>query len=69
MIEDIGKTAGEVWTFLNAQTEAVNLAKLKKNISASSNVLMMALGWLAREDKLIMEISDDSYEYKISLKR
>ncbi len=69
MIEDIGKTAGEIWTFLSSQSEAVNLAKLKKNVSAPSTILMMALGWLAREDKLSIEISDDSYEYKISLKQ
>ncbi len=69
MIEDIGKTAGEIWTFLNSQSEAVNLAKLKKNISAPTNILMMALGWLAREDKLRIEISEDSYEYKITLKQ
>lgn len=69
MIEEIGKTAGEIWTFLNSQPEAVNLAKLRKNISAPANILMMALGWLAREDKLCIEISEDSYEYKISLKQ
>lgn len=69
MIEDIGKTAGEIWTFLNSQSEAVNLAKLRKNISAPTNILMMALGWLAREDKLYIDISEDSYEYKISLKQ
>ncbi|MGQ9610774.1 MAG: winged helix-turn-helix domain-containing protein, partial [bacterium] len=69
MIEEIGKTAGEIWNFLNLQSKPVNLAKLKKNISASSNILIMALGWLAREDKLHIEISEDSYEYKISLKK
>lgn len=69
MIEEIGKIAGEIWNFLNLQSKPVNLAKLKKNISVSSNILMMALGWLAREDKLHIEISEDSYEYKISLKK
>lgn len=69
MIREIGETAGLIWHFLNAQTEPVNLSTLKKNVKASSNLILMALGWLAREDKVTIELSEDIYSYRISLKR
>lgn len=66
MIEDIGNAAGEIWRFLEQQTEPVNLTTLKKNVPISSSLLMMGLGWLAREDKVRIESSEASY--KISIK-
>ncbi len=66
MIEDIGNAAGEIWRFLEQQTEPVNLTNLKKNVPIPSSILMMGLGWLAREDKISIESSEASY--KISLK-
>ena len=67
MIKDIGKVAGLIWGFLDQQTEPVTLSALKKNIGCPDMLLMMGMGWLAREDKLNMEMSQASY--KISLKR
>jgi len=66
MIEDIGNAAGEIWRFLEQQTEPVNLTTLKKNVPISSSLLMMGLGWLAREDKANIESLEASY--KISIK-
>jgi hypothetical protein len=66
MIEDIGNAAGEIWRFLDQQTEPVNLTTLKKNVPLSSSLLMMGLGWLAREGKVNIESSEASY--KIYLK-
>lgn len=66
MIEDIGNAAGEIWRFLEQQTEPVNLTTLKRNVPISSSLLMMGLGWLAREDKVRIESSEASY--KISIK-
>lgn len=69
MIKEIGETAGLIWHFLDTQSEPVNLSTLKKNVNASSNLILMALGWLAREDKVTIELSEDTYSYRISLKR
>jgi hypothetical protein len=66
MIEDIGNAAGEIWRFLEQQTEPVNLTTLRKNVPLSSSPLMMGLGWLAREGKVNIESSEASY--KISIK-
>jgi hypothetical protein len=65
--EDIGNAAGEIWRFMAQQPGPVTLSALSKNLSLSSTLLMMGLGWLAREDKLDMVMSGGSY--KISLKR
>jgi hypothetical protein len=69
MIETIGIAAGEIWKFLDKQEQPVTLSTLRKNLSLSSTLLIMGLGWLAREGKINIEIPEDSYSYRISLKR
>ena len=69
MNEEIGNAAGMIWRFLDQQSEPITLTALKKGLSLSSTLLMMGLGWLAREDKLNIEMSGESYSYKISIKR
>jgi len=69
MNEAIGNAAGIIWRFLDQASQPVTLSTLRKSLSLSSTLLMMGLGWLAREDKLNIETSDDSYSYRISLKR
>ena len=65
MIEDIGNAAGEIWRVLEQQTEPVNLTTLKKNVPISSSLLMMGLGWLAREGKVNVESLEASYQISI----
>ena len=54
-IEQIGETAGEVWHLLADEREPISLAQLAKRIDQPRDVVMQAIGWLAREDKLIIE--------------
>jgi hypothetical protein len=54
MIHSIGKTAGKVWEFLKKNGEA-NLNQIKKNVRDDPNLILQALGWLAREEKLRIE--------------
>ena len=49
--EQIGKIAGEVWEIL-ADQEEQSLAALKKSVDAPGDMILAAVGWLAREDKL-----------------
>lgn len=69
MDKEIGNAAGLIWKFLDQQSQPVNLTTIKKNVDVSSTFLMMGLGWLTREGKLIFEVSEDDYSYKISVKR
>ena len=68
MIEDIGNAAGMIWRFLDQQTEPITLTNLRNALPVSYTLLMMGLGWLAREGKLDIEMSDVSYSYRISLR-
>lgn len=69
MNEAIGNAAGVIWEFLDQQSEPVTLSALRKSITLSSTLLMMGLGWLTREDKVNIEMPEDSYSYMISVKR
>jgi len=54
MIQPIGETAGKVWRLLNENSEA-SLSQLKRGVKADPNLILQAIGWLAREDKLRIE--------------
>ena len=66
MQETIGITAGQVWDYLNQKGPAT-IIKLKSNLEVSNTMLCLALGWLAREDKIV--ISKMNHTYEISLKQ
>lgn len=53
-IDQIGETAGMVWRVLDEQGPQ-SLAKLPKLVDAPRDLVFMAVGWLAREDKLQIE--------------
>ncbi len=68
MGENIGDAAGVIWKFLDEQPEPVNLSALKNGVPLPATQLMMGLGWLARENKLIIEMANGSASYRICLK-
>jgi hypothetical protein len=47
----IGQNAGAVWKLLNAKGEQ-NISSLKKLAKLDDKQLYLALGWLAREEKV-----------------
>ncbi len=51
MIYAIGETAGKVWKFLDQKGEA-SLSQIRKGVKGNPNIILQAIGWLAREDKL-----------------
>ncbi len=51
MEEEIGVAAGTIWQCLN-EHGAQSLAKLKRETKLSDHLLLMAVGWLAREAKV-----------------
>ena len=48
---EIGKTAGDIWHLLKSQGE-VSVSSVIKALNTTQSTAYMALGWLAREDKL-----------------
>jgi hypothetical protein len=57
--EAIGHTAGEVWQVL-AERGGQTVAGLKKAVDAPDELVIAAIGWLAREDKLAFETNGRS---------
>ena len=53
-VDQIGDVAGVVWHYLN-ENGSSTLTQLVKEIDAPRDVVMQAVGWLAREDKLTIE--------------
>ncbi len=51
MITEIGLAAGAIWNVLKKEGET-NITRLQKKTGLPQNQFFMALGWLAREDKL-----------------
>ena len=49
--EKFGQNAGKVWVTLNSRGQ-LNETNLLKNTSLTTNDLYIALGWLARENKI-----------------
>jgi len=65
IIPEIGETAGKVWQLLNSEGPQT-LAQIKKELNSTGELVSLALGWLAREDKV--EIRQEKKSYKVSLK-
>ncbi|MGV8137935.1 MAG: winged helix-turn-helix domain-containing protein [Mangrovibacterium sp.] len=59
MIKDqIGTNAGRIWHFLNENGES-NISEIKKALSMKGSEVRMALGWLARENKVFFFTDED----------
>ncbi len=65
MHEEIGTTAGTIWQALNAKGE-LSLPSLKQQVEAKSPVFDWAIGWLAREDKVVITRHQKSYRVRLS---
>jgi hypothetical protein len=57
--EVIGETAGEIWRVLSDRG-GQTMAGLKKSVDAPDELVMAALGWLARENKLAFQTNGRS---------
>lgn len=65
MESQIGKASGIIWQYLDTHN-ATTLSKLKQETKLSDDLLLMGLGWLAREDKL--NLVQEKKILKVSLK-
>jgi len=60
----VGETAGAIWQALST-SGSLTMATLMEEIDAPQSVFFMAVGWLAREDKLEIEPSDGDYTVRL----
>ena len=66
MITEIGIVAGDIWHFLDSKKTA-KLDELVKGIDKDRNVVLMSLGWLAREGHIILD-QEGPNNYKVTLR-
>jgi len=65
MHKEIGTTAGAIWQALNTKGE-LSLPNLKQEVEAKSPVFDWAVGWLAREDKVVITRHEKSYRVRLN---
>jgi hypothetical protein len=64
-VAKIGETAGDVWRHLEIQGPT-SLTAIAVELGQPRDLVMLALGWLAREDKI--DIVEESRKRTVSLK-
>ena len=65
LTNQIGETAGHIWHTLEEEGP-LRIAALKNQLEVPELIVHMALGWLAREDKIVFE--SDGRAYRVRLK-
>jgi hypothetical protein len=66
MITEIGIVAGDIWHFLDQHGEVL-LSELVNGIEKPQDIVLMSLGWLAREGHVILQQTDG--DYRVSLRK
>jgi len=66
MIIKIGIVAGEIWHYLDEHGQ-VKLSQIVSGIDKPRDLILMSLGWLAREGHVILE--EVNKDYNVSLRR
>ncbi|HNV86247.1 MAG TPA: winged helix-turn-helix domain-containing protein [Candidatus Omnitrophota bacterium] len=61
MITEIGITAGDIWHYLDQHKEAT-VDEMTKGIGKSRELILMSLGWLAREGHV--SVMEESGHYR-----
>lgn len=65
-IDTIGYNAGLIWNALN-EADALGVKQLKKVTKLKDKEMYLALGWLAREGKILIAENEDEKDLVISL--
>ncbi|MCK9265795.1 winged helix-turn-helix domain-containing protein [bacterium] len=66
MITEIGITAGEIWQYLEKYNNTT-LSKVVEAVNKNKDIVMMSLGWLAREGHITVDTIDN--DLKIVLRK
>lgn len=65
MITEIGIIAGEIWHCLEKKGR-MSLSLMVEELKRDREVILMSLGWLAREGHVVVE---RDYDYLVSLRK
>ena len=68
MIMEIGIAAGDIWHYLD-QSGSATLDQLTRSIGKPRELLLMSLGWLAREGHVTLGNPDTGYRASLTERR
>lgn len=66
MITLIGLVAGEIWSYLDAHDSEAKISEMIEDMGREKEIMLMSLGWLAREGHIILD--GDAPDYLVKLK-
>jgi Winged helix-turn-helix domain (DUF2582) len=64
MQKEIGTTAGAIWQALTDKGE-LTLLQLKREVKGKAPIFDWAIGWLAREDKIVVPPEKRSFRIRL----
>lgn len=67
MITEIGITAGDIWHYLDQHKDAT-VDEMAKNIGKSRDLILMSVGWLAREGHVSLKEDKDGYRTWLNIR-
>lgn len=65
MMTRIGLTAGDIWSYLDHHDREAKLDELKRSLASDRDLLLMSIGWLAREGHVVLEGDGPNYTVKL----
>ncbi|MCF7874012.1 MAG: winged helix-turn-helix domain-containing protein [Candidatus Omnitrophica bacterium] len=68
MVTQIGIVAGEIWNFLDEHGETT-LAQITNGIDKPEKLILMSLGWLAREKHIVVAEKNNTYHINLNQKK
>jgi len=67
MITQLGIVAGDIWNYLESNPDANDLEAILGNLDKPRDILLMSIGWLAREGHIVLE--GEFPRYKVALRK
>jgi len=66
MITRIGIVAGEIWNYLDNHGKKSMINDVMANLKKDRDIVLMSIGWLAREGHIVLEGEAPDYEIKLT---
>ena len=66
MITQIGLVAGDIWNYLEGHDRRAPLDDVIRAVQKDRDLVMMSIGWLAREGHVVLEGEGPAYTIKLT---
>lgn len=66
MIIRIGIVAGDIWSYLEKHDKAARVEDIINDLQKDRDMVMMSIGWLAREGHILLEGEGSEYTAKLT---